>query len=275
MDKKEIFISYSSQDKDQAHWVKSVLEGNGFSCWIDENSIRGGSDFAEEIPSAIDDCKIVVLILSQNSQNSKWVEKEIIQALNKRKIIMPFTIEKFDLNKEFIFYLSNVQRYEAYRDKEIMMRRMVTEISRILERPLPSGIEDVTEPVTPANLPVSKSKKPSKLAKLIKFLSPYGRKGASEEKVKFPLDVVTVLNCCAYIPLIMISLFETDMFIIIFPAFCISWYVCYGICLYIAKMENYTKTKALILAICSFFVMPVIFIFFITIAKFLSFSFMA
>ena len=34
MERKEVFISYKSEDQDQALWLKSVLETDGISCWI-------------------------------------------------------------------------------------------------------------------------------------------------------------------------------------------------------------------------------------------------
>lgn len=50
---KQVFISYKSEEYDDANWVKSVLEKNGISCWMAPMSIRGGSNYASEIPQAI------------------------------------------------------------------------------------------------------------------------------------------------------------------------------------------------------------------------------
>jgi len=113
MNKKEVFISYSSKEAAQVYELKSMLEANGISCWMAPDSILSGSNYASEIPKAIDNCAVFLLVLSDNSQNSKWVPKELDTAINKDKIIIPFHIDSSALGEAFNFYLSNVQRIEA------------------------------------------------------------------------------------------------------------------------------------------------------------------
>ena len=145
---KEVFISYKSDEFDDANWVRSILENNGISCWMAPSCIPGGSNYAQEIPKAIRDCKVFVLILSQKSQESKWVPKEIDQAINEGKIIMPFMIENCSLKDDFNFYLSNIQRYYAYENKVAAIRTMIEEICAVLGRPAPCA-EEKEAPVTP------------------------------------------------------------------------------------------------------------------------------
>lgn len=133
--KKDIFISYKAEEFEEADWVKSVLEQNGISCWMAPSSIKGGSSYASEIPQAIRECKVFVLILSEKAQESKWVPKEIDQAINENKIILPFMLENCKLKDDFNFYLSNVQRYEAYRSKSKAIEKMLSEIRAILGIP--------------------------------------------------------------------------------------------------------------------------------------------
>lgn len=132
MEKKDIFISYKTEEFEEANWVRSTLETNGITCWMAPMCIPGGSSYAEEIPKAIQNCKVFVLILSEKCQLSKWVPKEVDQAINAGKIIMPFMMENCPLKKDFDFYLTNVQRYEAYRSKEQAMGKMVSEIKAII-----------------------------------------------------------------------------------------------------------------------------------------------
>lgn len=129
---KEVFISYKSEEFDKANWVKTILENNGITCWMAPEDIKGGSSYAIEIPKAIRQCKIFVLILSEKAQNSKWVPKELDQAINEGKIIMPFMLDDCLLKDDFNFYLTNVQRYEAYKNKAAAIERMLTEINMIL-----------------------------------------------------------------------------------------------------------------------------------------------
>ena len=61
---KQIFISYKSEEYDEALWVKNRLEKEKVSCWMAPMDIPGGSSYAVEITKAIKECKIYVLILS-------------------------------------------------------------------------------------------------------------------------------------------------------------------------------------------------------------------
>ena len=72
---KDVFISYKTEEKEEAGWVKSVLEENGISCWIAPACIPGGSSYAIEIPQAIKQAKVFVLILSSKAQSSQWISR--------------------------------------------------------------------------------------------------------------------------------------------------------------------------------------------------------
>ena len=133
MGTKDIFISYKAEEYDEAEWVRSTLEQNGISCWMAPECIAGGSNYAREIPKAIRECKVFVLILSEKSQGSQWVPRELDQAINEKKTIMPFMLENCALRDDFSFYLSNVQRYEAYANKSAAMEKMVREIRALIQ----------------------------------------------------------------------------------------------------------------------------------------------
>lgn len=128
----DVFISYKAEEFEEANWVKQTLENNGISCWMAPMSISGGSSYAVEIPQAIRSCKVFVLILSKKAQLSKWVPRELDQAINENKTIMPFMLENCALKDDFNFYLTNVQRYAAYESKSTAIEKMINEIRAIL-----------------------------------------------------------------------------------------------------------------------------------------------
>lgn len=128
----DVFISYKAEEFDDANWVKQTLETNGFSCWMAPMSIPGGSSYAVEIPQAIRAAKVFVLILSEKTQLSRWVPRELDQAINEGKTILPFMLENCPLRDEFNFYLSNVQRYAAYENKSVALEKMINQIRAIL-----------------------------------------------------------------------------------------------------------------------------------------------
>ena len=77
-----VFISYSSKDTDAANAVRMMLQNNGIDCWMAPESIAMGEDYSNAIPKAIEVCDLFLLILSANSQGSKWVPKELDSAIS-------------------------------------------------------------------------------------------------------------------------------------------------------------------------------------------------
>ena len=157
---KEIFISYSSVDQSQAETVRNVLEKNGLSCWMAPRDIPGGSNYTKEIPSAIRNCKIFLLILSCNAQSSHWVLKELDSAVNCGKVILPFMLEDCTLNDEFNFLLTGAQRYSAYQKKAEAMEILIARIRGILDAD-PARNE---QPEAPAAAPAAEPKPTEKKA---------------------------------------------------------------------------------------------------------------
>lgn len=129
---KDVFISYKAEEIEEASWVKSVLESNGISCWMAPSCIPGGSSYAVEIPQAIRQAKVFVLILSSKAQSSRWVSREVDFAITEGKIVLPFSLENCALKDDFNFYLANVQRYAAYENKLAAAEKMLNEIKAFI-----------------------------------------------------------------------------------------------------------------------------------------------
>lgn len=164
----DVFISYKAEEFTEASWVKSVLEENGMSCWMAPASIPGGSSYADEIEDAIKKCGVFVLILSQKAQESKWVKKELDMALNLEKVILPFMIENCQLQRAFNYYLTDVQRYNAYASKVKAMDDMIERINGVLGR---NGVVKHAEYFPPV---MAESKKqPKHHLRVIALLTPY------------------------------------------------------------------------------------------------------
>lgn len=104
-----VFISYSSKDIKFVERITDELEKIGVAYWKAPEMIPAGSSYAREIPQAIQNCGVFLLVLSPTSQDSIWVEKEIDSAICNRKTIIPFQVKEVELNDTFRFYLNNVQ----------------------------------------------------------------------------------------------------------------------------------------------------------------------
>ena len=126
--KKDVFISYSSKDFDKVNNVKNILEINGISCWMAPQCIPSGSSYAQEIPTAIRNCKVFLLMLTSKSQESQWVPKEVSLALSETKCVIPFVFEDCVLTDMFNFFLTDVQRYYAFELQSDSLRELIERI---------------------------------------------------------------------------------------------------------------------------------------------------
>lgn len=160
---KSVFISYSSRDGKFVNEVVHMLEEMGVSCWKAPEMIPAGSSYAKEIPRAIRECEVFLLMLSRTSQDSIWVEKEIDCAISNHKNIIPFQINAVALNETFRFYLNNVQMISYVQNpkgameelKRLMKPIAVTE--KAVEKP------DLDTEETPKDATAEKKKPEAKM----------------------------------------------------------------------------------------------------------------
>lgn len=149
----DVFISYSTKDMPQAETVRDILEKNGIPCWMAPRDIPGGSNYAKEIPQAIRSCQVFLLILSENAQASNWVVKELDNAVNCCKIIIPLMLEDCPLNDEFNFLLTGAQRYAAYRKSAEVLSTLVERIKAVTGAKVEPKEEAVPAVSTPEEVP--------------------------------------------------------------------------------------------------------------------------
>jgi len=90
----KIFISRSSKDKEFADFLRNKLKKESFILNIDESNILVGENVLDVINKELEDSSIVIVILSKNSINSKFVNCEIETALDKGKILLPVIIDE-------------------------------------------------------------------------------------------------------------------------------------------------------------------------------------
>ncbi len=89
------FISYSHRDEIFARQLYAELQQHEVQCWFAPEDMKIGDKIRQKIDWSIRSHERLLLILSENSINSVWVEKEIETAFEeeiKRKQIMLFPI---------------------------------------------------------------------------------------------------------------------------------------------------------------------------------------
>ena len=114
----EVFVSYSSLDRDRVMPVVESLRGNGISVWVDEGNIHAADLWSEQIVQAIADCRVMVVMLSQNSTDSHNVVKEVMLASEQKKALLPVYLEPADIPANLQYQLAGIQHLELYGENE-------------------------------------------------------------------------------------------------------------------------------------------------------------
>ncbi len=95
------FISYSQRDEAFVRRLHSDLQKRGIQCWYAPEDIKGGRKIHHQVEEAIRLHDKLLLILSENSMQSSWVEHEIVNARQleiqeKRKMLFPIALVPYE-----------------------------------------------------------------------------------------------------------------------------------------------------------------------------------
>ena len=110
----DIFISCSSHDLAKATQACEALEANGLSCWIAPRNIAPSRPYGEVIIEAINEARLVVLILSARANASQHVAAEVERARNRRLPVLPLRIEDVLPARSLEFFVSAFQFLDAH-----------------------------------------------------------------------------------------------------------------------------------------------------------------
>ncbi len=130
----DVFISYSKYNRQYADAICNYLEREGIRCWYAPRNIMPGRDWAGEIVRGIESCKIFVLVLSPNSNESEQVKREVNLSVNNRLTLINFIVENTEISKSLEYYLSTVHWIDAIsKPMEDHLKKLVNAVSAVLE----------------------------------------------------------------------------------------------------------------------------------------------
>lgn len=131
----DVFVSHSAKDKAVADAVVAHLEAAGIRCWVAPRDVLPGRIWSEEIVRAIEASKLMVLILSGNSNHSHQVLHEVDQAATRGLVILPLRTEPIELTAGLSYYLSSEHWLDAVTPPlESHIARLVDAAQQILGR---------------------------------------------------------------------------------------------------------------------------------------------
>jgi hypothetical protein len=95
------FISYSTHDQEFADRLYADLQAKGVRCWFAPHDIKGGRKIHEQIDEAIRLHDRLLLILSEHSMSSEWVNTEIAKARKRetkerKRVLFPVRLVGFE-----------------------------------------------------------------------------------------------------------------------------------------------------------------------------------
>jgi hypothetical protein len=93
------FVSYSWNDKDFAAQLSDDMRQVGIRCWLDAKEIKAGESIRNQLERAIQAQDNVVIVMSQASVRSLWVQKEIehafdLERIRQRTVLFPVRLDE-------------------------------------------------------------------------------------------------------------------------------------------------------------------------------------
>jgi formylglycine-generating enzyme required for sulfatase activity len=148
----DVFISYSSKDKTVADAVCGTLESRNIRCWIAPRDVLSGKPFAASLLSAIRESRVFVLVLSEESNKSGHVLREVGEAVDSGIPIIPFRIADIELSEEMHYYIKSIHWLDAIKPPlERHLRKLTETVQALLSVgegqpsvPIASGLEAAT-----------------------------------------------------------------------------------------------------------------------------------
>ncbi|HLO46000.1 MAG TPA: toll/interleukin-1 receptor domain-containing protein [Leadbetterella sp.] len=89
---KSVFIIYNHKDSEIVKLIATQLRQNKYEVLLDTELIKTGERISDKIDSSINKAKKIIIVISKNSANSKWVDLEIKKVLTMQKSILPIVV---------------------------------------------------------------------------------------------------------------------------------------------------------------------------------------
>jgi TIR domain len=154
----DVFISYASKDTPTADATCASLEARGIRCWIAPRDVPLGSPYGNAITDAIRGCRIMVVVLSSQANESIHIPKEVERAVSIGATIIPLRIEAVLPGPSLDYFIGSVHWLDALNPPlEKHLETLAAAIRKILpnEEKTADGRRLVIEPTTPKLSPAA------------------------------------------------------------------------------------------------------------------------
>ena len=150
-----LFISYSRTDSTFVDRLEADLKARSFQPWVDRRNLisAAGLDWSSELQKAIEDCQIMLVVLSPKAMESKYVRREYHYADSLGKTIIPLNW----LTAKVPMDLNDIQWVSFQGDYDQGLADLLDALSRqaLIAQPQPKPSSAASPPViSDADLPV-------------------------------------------------------------------------------------------------------------------------
>lgn len=102
MDRPTVFLSHSSKDKPFVSRLATDLKSKGVPVWFDQWELKVGDSLSQRIERGISQSGWLAVVVSKNSSNSDWVQKELRAAQarelrDKSVFVLPIIIDDCEI----------------------------------------------------------------------------------------------------------------------------------------------------------------------------------
>ena len=128
----DIYICYTEPDKAIAEEICQAIEQQKISCWLNSRNVDMSKSYVRSIIEAINNCKCVIVIMSDSANESSQIEYEIDLAYKNNKTIISFVIENISINNVLNYYLSSKNRIIAYPNYSNYTKTLLESVCNLL-----------------------------------------------------------------------------------------------------------------------------------------------
>ena len=130
--KYDVFISYSSHDQKIVEGLCAYLEQHKIRCFVAYRDIPRGVVWARAIVEALDESRMMVVVFSENFNNSEQVDREIEIASEDKKPILTFRISDDAFKGAKKYYLKNLNWIDAFPNPEEVFGCVAENVASLL-----------------------------------------------------------------------------------------------------------------------------------------------
>lgn len=113
----DVYLSYEEKDLETALDVCETLESNGLKCWMKNRDVDDDNR-VKAIINAIKQTRMVLVILSENSKTSKFINNEVNEAFDADKSFLVYYIDESELEGSLEYFLKAKPSVKAYPNPE-------------------------------------------------------------------------------------------------------------------------------------------------------------